>query len=162
MLKSQFGEEFMFRVVVHAMRVGLLFAVFSACGSSGGGGSGLDVTPASLTFTATQGGTLPAPLSIHVHQDPSLVYGSTLEGDSSWVHDDSFAMIDYSQPVFDQVYSVETTNLQPGTYSATLHIVIHKPAKQPTGGPPGGPYIPGELVEEKLIPLTYVVTAALP
>ncbi len=151
----------MFRAIVRALRVGVLFAVFSACGGSGGGG-GLDVTPASLTFTATQGGALPAPQSIHVHQDPSLVYGSTLEGNSSWVHDDSFAMIDYSEPEFDQVFSANTTNLQPGTYSATLHIVIHKPAPQPAGALPGAPYLPGPLVEEKFIPLTYVVTAPLP
>ncbi len=151
----------MLRAIVRVARVGALVAVFSACGDSGGGQS-LEVAPASLTFTATQGGARPAAQSIHVHQDPSLVYGSTLEGDSSWVHDDSFAMIDYSEPEFDQVFSVNTTSLQPGTYNATFHIVIHKPAKQPTGGPPGGPYIPGPLVEEKLIPLTYVVTAPPP
>jgi hypothetical protein len=152
----------MLRTIVPAARVGVFFAVLSACGS-GGGGSDLAVTPASLMFTATQGGSLPAPQSIHVHQNnTSLIYGYTLESDSSWVRDDTFAMIDTTEPDFDQVFSAKTTNLRPGTHAATLHIVIHKPAPQPPGGPPGGPYIPGDLVEEKLVPLTYDVAAPLP
>jgi hypothetical protein len=148
----------MFRTVGRAFWVCTLLAVFSACGGDGGdGGGAVYVTPTSLTFTATPGGPAPAAQSIHVHQkNTSLVYGSSFDHQPSWVRETSFAMIDSSRSDFDHVFAVTTTDLEPGTYTATYRIVIHEPGPPYSGT---GPYIPGDLVDEKTVLLTYVVTA---
>jgi hypothetical protein len=156
------------------LRAGLFVVVLSACGGSsggpgthtpegggGGGGSGgaLVVTPGALTFTAVQNGPLPAPQSIHIHRDDLKVnFGSSFNSGypPGWLQETSFAHVDTTVSDFDLDFAITTTDETPGTYTTNYDTRLTKPGYC---APTGGPCIPGDLVGQKTIVITYIVTA---
>jgi hypothetical protein len=118
------------------------------------------VTPATLTFTAVQNGELPAPQSLHVHRnETTATFGSSWSNSGyapSWLKDISFAQVNTTASDFDLDFTITTTNLEPGTYSKSYNVQL---TKSFYCAPTGGPCIPVDVIGEKTIPITYVVTA---
>jgi hypothetical protein len=130
----------------------------AACGGGGDSANSSSdttfvTTPTAITFTATQNGPVPPSQTLHVHlNDTRLIYGSVWAGGNgpAWITEPTFAMIDYSSHPsdWDHVYQITTTNLAPGTYTATLELRTSEPSATR----------PLWLVEQKTVQVTYTVT----
>lgn len=125
-------------MLAREFRVARLFAaasllLLSACGGGGGGGGnsdfssagGLSISPTSLGFSAVQNGALPPTQSIQISVTDSAAYyviggvpaGSTIP---SWL---SMSLTGGGSN-WSLNLQIATTSLAPGTYSATVRVVI--------------------------------------
>src|SRR5919204_2270851 len=104
-----------------AATVGMLALV--GCGNNSG--SGLTITPSSLTFSADRSGSLPSPQSIHITVSDANAYyviGGFPPGVTppSWV---SLSLTGAGSS-WDLHVAITSTTLDAGTYSATIRVVI--------------------------------------
>ena len=104
-----------------AATVGMLALV--ACGSTSG--SGLTITPTSLTFSADRSGSLPSPQSIHITvSDTNAAY--VIGGYPAGVTPPSWLSLSLTGAgsSWDLHAAITSTALDPGMYSVTVRVVI--------------------------------------
>ena len=94
-------------------------------GGAGGSGGGLTLSPTSLTFSAVQGGPAPQSLAVQVSidaNDAAYVVAGYPPGTTqpAWMDAD----LSGSGATWHLAISITQTNLSPGTYTATLRVVI--------------------------------------
>jgi len=82
------------------------------------------VSPASLSFQAFQGGSVPPFQNISITNTGGGTLGWSVSVDSSWLYlDPPFGSLDHYNDQHDEIrVNVTTTNLTPGSYSATVSI----------------------------------------
>lgn len=110
-----------------------LFVFLSGCGSEGvSNGTGLSVTPTSLSFSADQGAATPATRYINAtisHPDAAAI-AAGYPGDSSvpgWMS----LSLTGSGSNWTVGVSITDTSLAPGTYHATVRVVIYNSGSYP-------------------------------
>jgi hypothetical protein len=173
----------MIRAMTRVFQAVVCVVVLSACGSSdgtldveaqGGGGSGSSrgsgsgstgggafvVTSTTLTFTAVQNGELPAPQSLHIHRnETTATFGSSCANSGTalgWLEKTSSSKFDTTASDFDLDFTITTTTLTPGTYNTSYNAQL---TKSFYCAPTGGPCIRVDVIGERTIPITYLVTA---
>lgn len=127
---------------------GLLYAACGGGGSgSGGGGTGFSVSPSSVAFTAPQNGTLPGSKSVGISfttKDAAYV-GAQFNGAApQWLYTPELSGSGQS---WNLIFRVNTTNLTPGTYTASIKVGIAKSDQS--------------ILATQDISLSYTVTAVL-